>query len=334
MQKFIMYFGSSIGINNWWGFGSSVAAYIVAQVITGLMLSMYMVILVMESFGVVELLMENNVRIHHVRYLHANICSIVFLLLFMHVGKRFWMGSYTKSNLWKSGSLLLILVIRAAFLRYVLPWGNMSLWGATVITNLLSVLPYGEVVLLNVWAGFTICNATLGRFFSLHFLVPLVILRLIVVHLILLHEYVSSSTLGGLNIVIVDFVLLLNKDLVIWVTCFLLLVVMLSVPQYFIDADNWGEANFLVTPDHIKPEWYFLFAYAILRCIPSKVMRVLGLVMSLVVVMLLRFLNNVNYVTCMVFSFLMLTWLGRLEVTEYYTQRSQYASLIYYTSMI
>lgn len=328
-----MYFGSSLGINNWWGYGSSTAVYILLQVITGVVLSIYIVILVGESFGVVELLMENNVGTHHVRYLHANICSIVFVLLLIHVGKGLWIRSYVKSSLWKSGSLLLILVMRAAFLRYVLPWGNMSLWGATVITNLLSVLPSGEILLLNIWAGFTICNATLGRFFSIHFLVPLLVIRIIIIHLVLLHEYISSSSIVT-NLVIVEFYQLLNKDMQLWVVYMLLLRMMMIVPQFFIDADNWGEANFLVTPDHIKPEWYFLFAYAILRCIPNKTLGVLRLVRSLVVVILLRFANIIVYVLSLVFSFGILTWLRRLEVTRYYTSRSQYASLLYFSSIV
>jgi len=329
-----MYFGSSQGINNWWGYGSATALYIVLQIITRLILSIYVVMLVDESFGVIENLMENNVRIHHVRYLHANVCSVVFMLLLIHIRKRMWMRSYVKGNLWKSGGLLLILSIGAAFLGYVLPWGNMSLWGATVITNLLSVVPYGDLVLINVWARYTICSATLRRFFSLHFLVPLLVVRIILLHLILLHEYVSSSSLGGVNINHIEFVQLLNKDAVLWVFMMMLLSSIICVPQYFMDADNWGEANFLVTPDHIKPEWYFLFAYAILRCIPEKTVGVIGLVGSLVVIILIRLANLVLYVLGVYLSFLILTWLGGLEVTEYYTSGSQYGTIIYFRYIV
>jgi ubiquinol-cytochrome c reductase cytochrome b subunit len=324
-----MYFRSSLGINNYWGYGSSTAIYMVIQVLTRLMLSMYVVILVDMSFRVVELLIENNVAIHHVRYLHANICSVVFILILIHASKRFWMRSYQKGNLWKSRSLLLILTIGVAFLRYVLPWGNMSLWGATVITNLLSVLPYGDIILLNIWAGYTICSATLRRIFSLHFLVPLLVVRAILLHLILLHEYVSSSSVV-VNISMVEFVILLNKDVLIWVRWMVILLVIIMYPQYFIDADNWREANFLVTPDHIKPEWYFLFAYAILRCIPNKSIGVIRLVRSLVVVLLMGMLNLVNMVIIFLISFIILTWLRRLEVIRYYTSGSQYASLAYF----
>lgn len=333
MQKFIIYFGSYNGINNIWGYGSTTAVYIVLQVFSRLLLSIYVVMLVDSSFGVVELLMENNVRIHYVRFIHANICSVVFIVLLIHASKRFWFRSYVKGNLWKSGGLLLVLVMGAAFLRYVLPWRNMSLWRATVITNLLSVLPKGEVILLNVWARFTICSATLGRMFSLHFLVPLLVIGIIVVHLILLHEYMSSSV-NIVNINIVEFSLLLNKDVILWVLWMIWLGVMITVPQYFIDADNWGEANFLVTPDHIKPEWYFLFAYAILRCIPNKAMGVLGLVGSLTAVILLGMANLVNFVTLFLISFWILTWLGGLEVNEYYTLGSQYVSLVYFRMLL
>jgi len=333
IQKFIMFFRSSQGINNWWRYGSTTAIYMVMQVVTGLILSMYVVILVSESFAVVELLMENNVRTHHVRFLHANICSVVFILLLLHIRKGFWIGSYVKGNLWKSRSVLLILAMRAAFLGYVLPWGNMSLWGATVITNLLSVLPGGEVILMNIWARYTICDATLRRFFSLHFLVPLLIVGLMLVHLMLLHEYVSSSSVN-LNLFIVEFSSLLNKDILLWCSYIMLLTGMICLPQFFIDADNWGEANFLVTPDHIKPEWYFLFAYAILRCIPDKTAGVLRLVRSLVVVIILGFGNIVSITILVVPSFWILTWLRGLEVTGYYTSGSQYASVLYFRRMV
>jgi ubiquinol-cytochrome c reductase cytochrome b subunit len=329
VQKFIIYFRSYSGINNIWGYGSTTAVYIVLQVLTRLLLSMYVVMLVNISFDVVELLMENNVGMHYVRFLHANICSVVFIVLLIHASKGFWFRSYVKGNLWKSRSLLLVLVMRAAFLRYVLPWGNISLWGATVITNLLSVLPKGDLILLNVWARFTICNATLRRIFSLHFLVPLLVIGVILVHLILLHEYTSSSS-NTVNLNIIEFSLLLNKDVMLWIVWMLWLGMIIVLPQFFIDADNWREANFLVTPDHIKPEWYFLFAYAILRCIPNKAIRVLGLVRSLVVVILIRFMNFVNFVTIFLVSFWILTWLRRLEVNEHYTLRSQYISMIYF----
>jgi ubiquinol-cytochrome c reductase cytochrome b subunit len=164
-------------------------------------------------------------------------------------------------------------------------------------------------------------------------LVPLMIIGVILVHLILLHEYVSSSSVR-VNIVIIEFSSLLNKDMQLWIMWFMILGLLMFVPQYFMDADNWREANFLVTPDHIKPEWYFLFAYAILRCIPNKTIGVLRLVRSLVVVLVLAFGNKMMSVVSVMFSFIILTWLGGLEVTSYFTSASQYSSLFYFRSMI
>lgn len=328
VNKFILRFGSSSSINRWWVYRSTTAVYIVLQVISRLLLSIYILLHIDISFFTVENIMEENVGTHYVRFLHANVCSIVFIVILIHICKRYYNSSYTKSNLWKSGVLLLILVIGSAFLGYVIPWGNMSLWGATVITNLLSVLPSGEIVLLNVWGGYTLNSATLRRIFSLHFLLPLLVVGLIVIHLLILHEYVSSSVHGN-NLDIIFFDNVLIKDVIVWVSVVVLFGLIMIAPQYFIDADNWGEANFIVTPDHIKPEWYFLFAYAILRCIPVKWVRVLGLVGSLLLIIIVRLLNNITLLLIFVPNFLLLTWLGRLEVNDYYTLGSQLSSVMY-----
>jgi len=328
VNKLILRFRSSNGINRWWVFGSLTAVYMVMQVISRLLLSIYILLHIDMSFIVVENIMEENVGTHYVRFLHANICSVVFMVILVHLSKRYYMLSYMKGNLWKSGTLLLILVMGSAFLGYVIPWGNISLWRATVITNLLSVLPYGDLVLLNVWRGYTINSATLRRIFSLHFLLPLVVIGLILVHLVILHEYISSSSIGS-NISMVMFDVVLTKDLVIWVMIMIWLIFIIIAPQYFMDADNWGEANFIVTPDHIKPEWYFLFAYAILRCIPVKWVGVLGLVGSLVLVLLLGVINRLRLGLLFLMNFWLLTWLRGLEVNDYFTLRSQVSSTIY-----
>lgn len=328
LNKIILRFGSTSSLSTWWTYGSATAVYIVLQILSRLILSMYVILTVCSSYDIV-LLSSMELTGHEVlRYIHANRCSVVFILLLLHATKRIWFSSYHKSNLWKSGTLLLILVIGAAFLRYVIPWGNISLWGATVITNLISVVPYGDVVLLNVWGGFTLNDATLRRMFSLHFLLPLLVVGIIIVHLLLLHEYVSSRP-TGLSLVIVSFSSLLNKDARLWLIYLIVLLILILIPQYFIDADNWSPADFLVTPDHIKPEWYFLFAYAILRCIPVKWVRVLGLVGSLIVVMLIGMANSLTFVLVFLTNFLLLTYLGGVNVTDWYTIRSQFASRLY-----
>jgi ubiquinol-cytochrome c reductase cytochrome b subunit len=332
INKLRLRFGTSNIINIWWVYRSGTAIFIVVQVFSRLLLSIYILLHMNMSFDTVELLIEENIGTHYLRFIHANVCSIVFFVILFHIGKRYFIASYTKSNLWKSGTLLLILVIGSAFLGYVIPWGNISLWRATVITNLLSVLPYGDLVLLNVWRRFTLNSATLRRIFSLHFLLPLVVIGLIVAHLILLHEYISSSSIGS-NLSLIIFDNLLMKDLMVWIFYFLLLILLIVIPQYFMDADNWGEANFLVTPDHIKPEWYFLFAYAILRCIPVKWLGVLRLVGSLILVILLRTLNMMTLSLLFLGNFLLLTWLGRLEVNDYYTLGSQLSSMMYVSTL-
>lgn len=328
IEKVRIRFGSSLGINNWWSYGSSTAVYIVCQVMTGVVLSIYVIILTRASFTIVELFVENSSGGHFLRFLHANFCSLVFIVMLIHLRKGLWILSFSKVKLWISGTVMLMLVIGAAFLGYVLPWRNMSLWRATVITNLLSVLPYGDVVLLNVWARFSISNATLGRFFSLHYLLPLIVTRLILMHLLMLHDYLSNSGIRS-NIAMVSFSVVLNKDVIFWGIIILVLVIIMCSPQYFMDADNWREANYLVTPDHIKPEWYFLFAYAILRCIPNKTIGVLGLVGSLILVLMIGVRNLLMLITYFVMNFWILTWLGGLDVVEYYTVASQIGSIVY-----
>jgi len=332
LNKIILRFGSANSLSTWWTYGSATAVYIVLQVFSRLILSIYVILTVCDSYDMVLISSIELTRHEMLRYVHANRCSVVFILLLLHATKGVWFSSYHKSNLWKSGVLLLILVMGAAFLRYVIPWGNMSLWGATVITNLISVVPYGDLVLLNVWGGFTLNDATLRRMFSLHFLLPLLVVRIILVHLLLLHEYVSSNP-SGLSLLITNFSSLLNKDLGLWLSYMIILSVLTLIPQYFIDADNWIPADFLVTPDHIKPEWYFLFAYAILRCIPVKWLRVLRLVRSLVVILLIGVLNSLGFLLVFLINFVLLTYLGGVNVTDWYTLRSQFASRLYVVSI-
>ena len=150
VNKVVLRFRSSTAISAWWVYRSTTAMYIVLQVVSRLLLSIYMLLHMDISFNTVQIIIEENVGTHYIRFLHANVCSIVFMVLLLHLRKRWYYQSYNKRNLWKSGTLLMILVMRSAFLRYVIPWGNMSLWGATVITNLLSVLPQGDLILLNV----------------------------------------------------------------------------------------------------------------------------------------------------------------------------------------
>lgn len=328
LNKFITRFVSFSNLSLWWCFGSIAAIVMVVQVLTRLIISMFEIPNLL-SFFYVQYAMENPVNYYTLRFSHANICSVVFLIILIHIGKGIWQGSIVKSNLWKSGSLLFVLAILSAFLGYVLPWGNISYWGATVITSLLTVLPLGSIIVVYVWGGYVLNAATIGRFFSLHFLVPIVIIGLIVLHLLFLHDYVSSNNLHDFGSIII-FDVLFIKDIIVWTFVVLVYVWLMYWTQYFMDADNWRLANPSVTPDHIKPEWYFLFAYAVLRCIPNKVRGVLAFVLTIVVFIVIGLRNLLVFFILFCTNYMMLIWLGRLDILAHYVLAAQYFSVLYF----
>jgi len=284
-----------------------------------------------------------------IRFVHANRASMFLFLIFIHICRRLYFNSFNKSALWASGVTILLLVIRSAFLRYVLPWGQISFWGATVITNLISAIPVYRVDITNwIWGGFSVIRATLTRFYTFHFLFPLLVLVLIILHLFLLHITGSSNpnrlwTFNKLTFYPFYFI----KDLITFILIILgLLRFSLSYPLIFIDADNWVLSNPIVTPTHIKPEWYFLFAYAILRCIPSKGIRVLILVLSITCFYILSFTSinsfNFNFKSNFIklsfilwcFNFILLTYLRGIHVMPYYVIYAQYFSIIYFVFIL
>jgi len=280
-----------------------------------------------------------------IRFIHANRASIFLYLIFIHICRRLFYNSFNKSHLWSSRITILLLVMRSAFLRYVLPWGQISFWGATVITNLISAIPFYRVEITNwIWRRFSVIGATLTRFYTFHFLFPFVVLRLIILHLFLLHIVRSSNPIRLWRFSKINFYpFYFIKDFITFNFILLILIIFsFNFPLEFIDADNWILCNPIVTPNHIKPEWYFLFAYAILRCIPSKRIRVLGLLFSLLILYLLslnpilKFSNNFNtfnfklrfYLWC--FNFILLTYLGGIHVLPYYVIYAQFFSLFYF----
>merc|ERR1712212_359320 len=226
-----------------------------------------------------------------IRGLHVNTASLFFFCVYVHIGRGFYFGSYLLIGTWVSGVFLLLLLIATSFLGYVLPWGQISFWGATVITNLLSALPYvGRTIVTWLWGGFSVDSPTLSRFISFHFLLPILLVLLAGAHICFLHASGSSNPLGvGCDsdkvpfhsyYVLKDF---FGFALLTSVLCYLVFM----EPNYFLESVNFSPANPIVTPPHIVPEWYFLFAYAILRSVPSKLGGVLGLVGSILVLMTL-----------------------------------------------
>jgi len=245
-----------------------------------------------------------------------------FFLIFIHIGRRIWYKSYYIIEVWESGSIIFLLLIMVSFLGYVLPWGQISFWAATVITNLLYVIPYvGGVVLEWVWGGFSVGRPTLSRFFILHYIFPFVILVLRLTHLIFLHVNGRRNSLGvtSMNDKVEFHWFYTVKDLVSFLVLILFFsIIILLMPFIFIDSENFLFVDIIKTPEHIKPEWYFLFAYCILRSVPNKLGGVIGLVIRIVILILLPLItknffkfNDLIRSYIVVFHFLifcLLTW--------------------------
>lgn len=334
-------------IRIWWNFGSLLGICLGIQIVTGLFLAMHYCDHITIAFDrVVHICRDVNYG-WLVRVLHANGASFFFICLYCHVGRGLYYGSYNFHITWNIGVVILILVMATAFLGYVLPWGQMSFWGATVITNLISAFPYfGKIVVEWLWGGFAVDNPTLTRFYALHFLIPFVIAAMVFIHLLFLHQTGSSNPLGlGEQLDKIPFApYFVVKDLVgfILVFSFLLLICLIS-PYYLGDCENFLPANPLVTPVHIQPEWYFLFAYAILRSIPNKLGGVIALFMSLLILLfipLLEFKTKIKSISFYPFNqilfwnfimvFCLLTWIGMRPVEEPYVFIGQVLTVVYF----
>ncbi len=264
------------------------------------------------------------------RVIHANGASIFFLLIYIHIGRGLYYGSYRFIKVWLSGVSILLLSIATAFLGYVLPWGQISFWAATVITNLLSAIPYVGVFLVEwIWGGFAVGNPTLTRFFAFHFILPFIIIFFVILHLFFLHEKGSNNPLGLSSIYdkIIFHPYFVFKDVFGFFLFFIFfLIIGLVFPYIFIDVENFISSNPLVTPVHIQPEWYFLFAYTVLRSVPRKIGGVIALIISVMVLYFLPFFLNHRFRRTFFYFFvkvifwyfvinwILLTWIGACVV--------------------
>nr|AWN56210.1 cytochrome b [Dinocampus coccinellae] len=346
LDNFLLNLPTPLNLTILWNFGSLLGVCFMVQLLSGIFLTMHYAPHIDYSFMSIVHIMQDVNYGWLVRMIHMNGASFFFICVYIHIGRGLYYGSYALKLVWMIGVLILFIMMGAAFMGYVLPWGQMSFWGATVITNLVSAIPYiGEMLVSWLWGGFSVSNATLNRFYTFHFLMPFILILFVGSHLIFLHFYMSSNPLGiKSKYYMIKFHLYYSlKDIVGGVILFyLLMMIVLEWPYLMGDAENFLKANSMVTPVHIQPEWYFLFAYTILRSIPNKLGGVLALVMSILMLLVKSYLKLSNFQSMMfyylnkflfwlfVFNLILLTWLGSQSVEAPYVVMGQMSTVIYF----
>nr|ASW18583.1 cytochrome b [Onychodactylus koreanus] len=337
-------------LSAWWNFGSLLGICLIAQILTGLFLAMHYTADTSSAFSSVAHICRDVNYGWLVRNTHANGASFFFICIYMHIGRGLYYGSYMYKETWNIGVILLLLVMATAFVGYVLPWGQMSFWGATVITNLLSAIPYmGNALVQWIWGGFSVDKATLTRFFAFHFLFPFLIVGMSMIHLLFLHQTGSNNPTGIMsNMDKVPFHPYFSYKDALGFLIMLSALMLLSLlsPNLLGDPDNFIPANPLMTPPHIQPEWYFLFAYAILRSIPNKLGGVLALLASIMILMIIPLMHTSKQRSLtfrpltqimfwlLVSNTLILTWIGGQPVEPPFIEIGQIASALYFLLFI
>lgn len=340
---------SPANISLMWNFGSLLGICLSIQIITGIFLSIHYCSDISLAFFSASHITRDVIFGWMVRSLHANGARLFFLAMYFHIGRGLYYNSFTYVMTWNVGVIIFLVSIVTAFLGYVLPWGQISFWAATVITNLLSTVPYlGQILVQWIWGGFAVDRATLTRFFTFHFLFPFIILILVLIHFLFLHQTGSNNPLGlNRNNDKIPFHPYFSlKDLIrfIFILSPFLLISFIS-PNIITDPENFIPSNPLVTPIHIQPEWYFLFAYAILRSVPNKLGGVIALIISILILLLMPTINNplkstqFNLLKQILFwffviNFLLLTWIGARPVEDPYILIGQCLTFTYFSYFI
>jgi len=334
-------------ISLWWNFGSLLGLCLTIQLVTGIFLAIHYCPDTNLAFNRIAHISQDVFYGWLIRTFHANGASFFFICLYLHISRGLYYISFKFQETWNIGVIILFVVIATAFIGYVLPWGQISFWGATVITNLLSAIPYiGPTLVQWIWGGFSIDNATLTRFFALHFLIPFIIAALSIIHLIFLHQTGSNNPLGiNSNLDKVPFHPFFSVKDLLGIIFLILTLTLITLINPFIlgDVENFIPANPLVTPVHIQPEWYFLFAYAILRSIPNKLGGVLALVASIAILFIIPIVNKskirgnqfypINQIILwnLLNIVILLTWIGARPVEHPYIITGQIITIIYFT---
>jgi len=347
----IIDYPTPINLNYLWSFGSAAGICLGIQILTGVFLAMHYTPNIEYAFNSVEHIMRDVTGGWLIRYTHANGASFFFVTVYAHIFRGIYFGSYiNRVKLWIIGIIIFIAMMATAFMGYVLPWGQMSFWGATVITNLFSAIPFvGGSIVEWLWGGFSVDNATLNRFFSLHYLLPFIILGLVIVHLAVLHDEGSNNPISVDKIVdtISFYPYFYVKDLFFFFLFLSFFMFFITFhPNVLGHSDNYIPANALVTPAHIVPEWYFLPFYAILRSIPDKLFGVIAMFLAIVALALLPFLNtsfvkNTKYRPLfsifywfLAVDFFLLGWIGQKPVESPFMEIGFWGTYLYFFILI
>ena len=336
-----------------WNFGSLLLICLIIQIITGVTLAMHYSPNVLEAFNSIEHIMRDVNNGWLIRYLHSNTASAFFFLVYLHIGRGMYYGSYRapRTLVWTIGTIILVVMIATAFLGYVLPYGQMSLWGATVITNLISAIPWiGQDIVEFIWGGFSVNNATLNRFFALHFVLPFILVALVLMHLIALHDSAGSGNPLGVSgtydrIPFAPYYLF--KDLItIFIFIFVLSSFVFFMPNVLGDSENYIMANPMQTPAAIVPEWYLLPFYAILRSIPNKLLGVIAMFSALLIILILPLTDlgrsrglqfrplSKAFFYIFIMNFLILMQLGAKHVESPFIEFGQFSTILYFSYFV
>ena len=333
-----------------WNFGSLLGFCLFTQIITGFFLAMHYVPHTEIAFSSVQHIMRNINMGWCLRYIHMNGASLFFIFVYLHIARGLYYGSYMKKSVWNVGILIFLLMMLTAFLGYVLPWGQMSFWGATVITNFVSAIPYiGTTIVYWIWGGFSVGGPTLTRCYSAHYIFPFILTALVMIHIIYLHITGSNNNLGlNTNTDKIPFHPYYTiKDLygILLAILFLSYIIFFN-PNLLGDPENFIKANPMVTPVHIMPEWYFLFAYAILRAILNRLGGVMALVLSIIILFIIPYVHTSNikslafkpfskyFFWLFIINFILLTWIGSKPVEEPFIIIGQYSTVLYFSYFI